>query len=95
MQYTIATNLWHFYAYLTDCRTIPLILTDIHGKTYTADIQLQLLPSSQVLNKFNASIDYLFQEQSYLSRCKQKVQIFDRTHRIVGNMDAEIRLSFD
>lgn len=60
VQYQIATNLWHFYAYLTDCKIIPLILTDQQGQTYTADIQLQLMPSSQVLNKFNASIDYLF-----------------------------------
>ena len=26
--FNIATNLWHFYAYLSDCRHIPLFLTD-------------------------------------------------------------------
>lgn len=55
---------------------------------------MNLLPSSQVLNKYNASIDYLFEENSYLNQSKQNVKIFDKQHRIVGSADIEIQLEF-
>lgn len=86
-EYQIATNLWHFYSYLTDCRSITLILTSQSGQVYTAELILQLLPSGQVLNRFNNTLDYLFQENSYLINKRAKIDVYDRSHKVVGRVE--------
>jgi hypothetical protein len=86
LEYTVATNLWHFYAYLSDCRTIPLIFTDKRGTVYSCDLSLQLLPSSQVLNRYNASLDYLFAPHSYLTNPQQTAKLYDKHRSAVGSV---------
>ena len=95
LEYSIATNLWLFYAYLTDCKVIPLIFTDSNYAVYSCEVALNLLPSSQVMNKYNASIDYLFEESSYLTNRKQNVIVYDKAHRKVGDVDVELKLKFN
>ena len=94
LEYTVATNLWHFFSYLTDCRTIPLIFTDSRRLIYSTEVDLELLPSSQVLNRHSASIDYLFQKDSYLLSNKQSLKLFDRSHAEVGAVEVSLTLQF-
>lgn len=54
-----------------------------------------MLPSSQVLNNRNTSIDYLFKNNSYLLTNKQSINLYDRNHKQVGSSDIEVKLSFD
>jgi hypothetical protein len=94
-EYQIATNLWYFYSYLTDCRSITLILTSQTGQVYTAELILQLLPSGQVLNRFNNSLDHLLRENSYLLNKKASIDVYDRGHKVVGRVQAELNLKFE
>ena len=56
---------------------------------------MNLLPNSQVMNKFNASIDYLFEGDSYLTNSIQKLQLLDRAHRKVGEISIEVKVKFN
>ena len=56
---------------------------------------MNLLPSSQVMNKFNVSIDYLFEGDSYLTNSRQKLQLLDRGHRKVGEISIEVNVKFN
>lgn len=84
--YQIATNLWHFYSYLSDCRSITLLFTSSSGQVYTAELVLEMLPSGQVLNRFNTCLDYLFRGNSYLLNRKSSLKVYDRGHRVVGEV---------
>ena len=70
--FSIRTNLWHFYAYLHDARSVSLLFRDRHGIEYTSKVDLMLMPSARVLSKTN-NIDYLFRDNSYLVNYRQEV----------------------
>ena len=37
--YEIVTNLWHFYAYLTDCSNIPIYMNDSQGNRFVGNVK--------------------------------------------------------
>jgi hypothetical protein len=47
-------------------------------------INLNLMPSGQILNKNNKIIDYLFQGNSYLINTNQNIEIFNRNKNKIG-----------
>jgi len=53
------------------------------------------MPSSQVLNKLNKNIDYLFINNSYLLEGKQKIKMLDDKQKTVGVVDVAMDLKFD
>ena len=53
------------------------------------------MPSSQVLNKLNKNIDYLFANNSYLLEGKQKIRILDDKRKAVGCVEVAMGLKFD
>ena len=53
------------------------------------------MPSSQVLNKLNKNIDYLFANNSYLLEGKRKIRILDDKRKAVGCVEVAMGLKFD
>lgn len=53
------------------------------------------MPSSQVLNKLNKNIDYLFSNNSFLLEGKQKIRILDDKRKAVGCVEVAMDLRFD
>ena len=49
-RYSILTNLWHFYVYLTDMESLPFEFTDAHNDKYFINYKLPLKNAKDVLN---------------------------------------------
>ena len=91
--FDIRTNLWHFYAYLHDARSVSLSFRDSQGAECCSKVDLMLMPSARVLNQ-SANIDYLFKDNSYLVNCRQQVGIENQEGRKVGTAWVDFRISF-
>lgn len=88
--FTIATNLWFFYAYLNDARAITCRFIDSVGKVYNCETTLHLLPSHQVLNKNSKDLDFLFEKNSYLLNRSSKGEVFDSKFTKIGLAEIEM-----
>lgn len=83
--FDIGTNLWHFYAYLHDARTLNISFLDCNGKVYNCSVHLNLMPSKQVLSGNPNNIGMLFQGNSYLLDERNRCDIFDNRYVKVGD----------
>lgn len=91
MEFPIVTNLWHFYAYLADCRTLPIHIYTQHG-TFTANYPISLLPSRQVLTPAVRDVGFLA-HGGYVLEGRKRVEVGEGGRE--GWVEVEMTVKFD
>lgn len=54
------------------------------NQLFLGEIPILLFANSQVLNKYNKNIDYLFRNNGYLQNVNQKIDLYDQNNKLAG-----------